>query len=82
MLNCILGAHVPLTATGNIVVDGVLASCHSSTDHYLAQFGTIPMQWNPQILKAIFGEENGTQIYVLIAAHFGRLVFPMGLMYQ
>ena len=77
----ILGAHVPLTETGNIVVDGVLPSCHSSTDHHLAQFGTTPMQWSPQILKAVFGEENETQIYVIIAAQFGRLVFPTGLLY-
>ena len=32
-------------------------------------------------LKAIFGEENGTQIYVIIAAQFGSLVNPTDLMY-
>ena len=66
------GLYIPLTEEGNIIVDGVLASCHASTDHDLAHFGTLPIQWSPEILKAVFGEENGTQIYVIIAAEIGR----------
>ena len=33
---CLLGAYVPLTEDGNILVDGVLASCYASFDHGLA----------------------------------------------
>ena len=70
------GIYIPLTGEGNIMVDGMLASCYSSTDHDLAHFGTTPIQWSSEILKAIFGEENGTQIYVIIAAQYGRLTLP------
>ena len=38
-----LGAFVPLTMKGNIVVDGVLASCYASFDHDLAHFVMTPM---------------------------------------
>ena len=38
-----LGAYVPLTADGNIVVDQILASCYASFDHDLAHLMMMPM---------------------------------------
>ena len=43
------GAFVPLTKNGNIMVDGVLASCYASFDHDLAHFGMRPLQWFSEI---------------------------------
>ena len=40
----ILGTYVPLTEEGNIVVDGVLASCYASFDHDLAHITMAPIQ--------------------------------------
>ena len=71
-----LGNHVPLTREGNILVDGVLASCYAYTSQDLAHFGTAPVHWSSQIVRAIFGEENGTQIYAIIAAQVDRLAYP------
>ena len=51
MFYYVLGAFVPLTADGNIVVEGVLASCYASFDHGLAHFVMTPMQWYPQIIR-------------------------------
>ena len=40
-----VGAYVPLTMEGNIIVDGVLASCYPEYfDHNLAHLLMIPMQ--------------------------------------
>ena len=33
---------MPLTEEGNIVVDGVLASCYASFDHDLAHIAMVP----------------------------------------
>ena len=38
-----LGAFVPLTIEGNIVVNGLLASCYASSDHDLAHTGMAPI---------------------------------------
>ena len=66
------GAYVPLTAEGNIVVDGVLASCHAFVDHDMAHFTMIPMQWYRGIMEWIFGNSNGFPGYVNIANDLGR----------
>ena len=45
------GAFTPVTMEGNIVVDGVLASCYAFADHDLAHIGITPMRWFPDICR-------------------------------
>ena len=72
----ILGAYVPLTEEGNIVFDGVLASCYASFDHDLAHITMAPIQWFPEIIEGIFGKEKGSLAYVNIAKELGRWLLP------
>ena len=65
---------------GNIVVDGVLASCYPSCNHDVAHIGMTPLNWFPKILQWIIGEDNGFLVYVNILDHIGRLVVPDGLL--
>ena len=65
------GAYVPLTGEGNIVVDGVLASCYPSIDHDLAHIGMAPMRWFPEIIQLIFGDDNGFSSFVRSADVLG-----------
>ena len=74
----IIGAYNPLTKEGNIVVDGVLASCYASFDHGLAHLAMTPIQWFPKILGWICGEEEGSPDYVGIVKIFGRIILPYG----
>ena len=53
------GIYVPLTMEGNIVVDGVLASCYAIVDHDIAQIVMKPIQWYPDVVELDFGDENG-----------------------
>ena len=76
-----LGAYVPLTTEGNIMVNGVLASCYPAADHDLAYFTMKPIQWFPDTIEWIFGEENGFQCYVRIVEEFGRWLLPYDFMY-
>ena len=62
---------------GNIVIDGVLASCYPSAHHDLAYIGMSPIRWFPKILKWIFGDENGILGYVRIAEELGMWVILM-----
>ena len=76
-VNELLGAYNPLTIEGNIVVNGVLASTYASFDHDLAHIAMFPIQWIPNIIQWIFGQDNGTPAYVTIAKHFGRYFLPL-----
>ena len=67
---------------GNIVVDGVLASCYPSADHDLLHFGMTPLRWFPETTKWLLGEDDGLQAYVKIAAHVAQLVTPFGFVYK
>ena len=60
-------AYVPLTPEGNIIVDGVLASCYSDVDHDLAHLSMIPMQWYKDAMEWILGYDFGLSVYVNIA---------------
>ena len=63
---------------GNIIVGGELASCYGSYNHDFAHFAITPIQWFPQIMQWIFGEDNGFQTYVIIAVDLGRWALPHG----
>ena len=79
--NIFLGAFVPLTMDGNIMVDGVLASCYSSIDHDLHHVVMTPLQWCPEVTKWTFGEENRLHAYVKILADLACLA-PHGFVYE
>ena len=61
---------------GNILVNGILASTYASFDHDLAHIAMFPMQWIPDIMKLIFGQDNGSPVYVHTVKHFGRYLLP------
>ena len=61
---------------GNIVVDGVLASCYPSTYHDMAHIGMAPVQWFPEMIEWIFGDDNGLFAYANILEYVGRLILP------
>ena len=58
-----LGVYVPVTKVGNIVEDGILASCYASSDHDMAHFAMTPIQWFPEIRHWIFGKDDGSPAY-------------------
>ena len=58
-----IGAYVPLTKEGNIMVDDVLASCYTSADHKLAHIGMMPIQWFPEIIQWVFSEDDGFSVF-------------------
>ena len=70
------GAHVPLTMEGNIVVDGILASCYASFDHNLAHFAMTPVQLFPTIIGWTFGCNNEIPDYTIMAKSVGRYLLP------
>ena len=57
---------------GNIVVDGVLASCYAAVDHDICQIAMKPVQHYSDITKLVFGNENGVSVYVSVLQNLGR----------
>ena len=70
------GAYMPLTAAGNIVFDGVVASCYASTDHDLAQIVMFLMRWFPTMVEWILGQDKESSAYVNILTVIGEWVPP------
>ena len=77
-----LGAWVPLTMEGNIMVDGVLASCHVSINHDTTHLATMPVRLFPKIMDWIFSDENGSSVFGEIAKQFGKSVLPNGQLFE
>ena len=77
-MHLVIGAYVPLTMEGNIIVDGVLASCYPSF-HHLAHAGMTPIRWFPRMVDLIFGGNNGFSIYAITAEKVANwmLLFPL-----
>ena len=74
-MSLLLGAYTPVTKEGNIVVDGVLASCYAYSDHVLAHIVMTPIRWFPQMMEWIFGKENGSPGYVIALTNLGSLLY-------
>ena len=72
-----LGAFTPLTMEGNIIVNGVLASCYATVDHDVAHVGVIPIRWFPRIMDFIFGENNGFSIFAITAEDMAQWMSPL-----
>ena len=72
------GAFVPLTMEGNIMVDGVLASCYASADHDISHFLLTPMRWFPEMMEWIFGDDYGFSVYYKTWAEIGAMIVPYG----
>ena len=66
---------------GNIVVDGVLASCYAFPDHDIAHIGMTPLRWFPQVIEMVFGVEDGILGYVNVMDHLGHFWITDGLQY-
>ena len=77
----LVGFYAPMTSDGNIVVDGVLASCYGSFDHDLAHISMMPIQCFPQTMEWIFGVDILSPDYVNFLQDIGQWVLPNNLMY-
>ena len=75
------GAIVPMTTEGNIVVDGVLASCYGSYDHDLAHLLMTPFGYFPFAMTSIFGGDNESPVYVNMAGYLGEWLLPYQSVY-
>ena len=71
------GAYVPVTMDGNIVVDGVLASCYAHVHHDLGHMATTPIRKIPRIIDWIFSKENEPTIYIKVIRELGRWAYHM-----
>ena len=73
-----VGAYVPLTIEGKIIVDKILASCYADFTHDLAHLTITPLQSFSEIMEWIFGNELGFPVYVYTARELGKLILPNG----
>ena len=81
MLFAFLGIYAPVTKEGNIVVDGVLASCYGYFDHDLVHILIKSIQWFPEIMEWIFGRDTVSPGYTTCLEDIGRWALPTYLMY-
>ena len=44
------------------MVDGILAFNYANVDHDVAEIAVLPMQWLPQIMTWIFGQNIGYEV--------------------
>ena len=61
---------------GNIVVDGVVASCYASGDHDLIHIVMAPFLKFPETIEAFFGKDREFSTYVKTWQKLGRVILP------
>ena len=66
-----LGAYTPLTSEGNIIVDGILASCYADVnDHAVAHLEMILMRKFATVVEWVFGDDIGFSVFAKTLIHF------------
>ena len=60
---------------GNIVVDGVLASCYAAGDHDIAHIAVAPISWMPGLIEAVFKVDIESPGYVGLVNDVSALWF-------
>ena len=73
---CAPGAYVPVTTEGNILVDGILASCYASSHHDLVHLAMVPIRYFPKLTDLIFGQSDDFPGYVKVVEDFAKMTFP------
>ena len=72
-----LGAFTPVTIEGNILVDGVLASCYAGVNHDLAHIAMKPLLWFPRMMDLLLGgEEKFMHAYASMLEKIGKFIIP------
>ena len=59
---------------GNIVVDGVLASCYGTVDHDLAHILLTPLRWFPGMMNWIIGMNRDFSLYTDLLVDLGQMI--------
>ena len=76
-----VGAYVPLTKEGNIMVDNILASCYASVDHEWAHISMMPTRWFPEIVQWIFGGDEGFVTFAKTTKELSKSGLPHELLW-
>ena len=63
---------------GNIVVDRILASCYATVNHDVAHIGMTPIQWFPDMVQWIFGNEEGFSAFAKTIEYLRMSMLPHG----
>lgn len=76
-----LGAYVPLTTSGTLLVDGVLVSCYTNAGHWLAHGAMAPLRWWPLLLldDELSQDTEGLRTFPGLMKELGR---ALGLLEQ
>lgn len=61
------------------MVDGILASCYAFTNQDLAHIGMTPIYWFPGVTEWIFGDNNGSPLFIKIAEDVAGMILPFEL---
>ena len=73
-----LGAFVPLTRSGTLLVDNVLTSCYASFPHGISHAVMAPLRWFPQLAELT--PEDGVHPYVDLLKKIGRALLPASVL--
>ena len=65
---------------GNIVVDGVLASCYPNFDHDISHFDMTSLRFPPMIEEILGRAENGFSVFAKVAADLDNRVLKFDQM--
>merc|ERR1711887_414124 len=76
-LEAMVGAYVPVTEHGTLMVDDVLCSCYTNCDHPTVHLLFSPARWFPSLF--LTDTEGGT-IYSRLGPHVGYYLHKIGML--